>query len=130
MTLLVTLVDTSQRVGATSARLAKVKELAACLKLLDADEVEIAVQYLSGETRQGRFGIGYAVLRTAMENVAANEATLTIRDVDARLEQIAGIRGAGSTSRRAEALRDLFSRATSAEQEFLLRLLMGELRQG
>lgn len=130
MTLLATLVDTSQRVGATAARLAKVKELAACLRGLEAGEVEIAVQYLSGETRQGRFGIGYAVLQAARADVAASDATLSVCDVDTRLTEIAGIRGTGSAARRADALRDLFSRATLPEQEFLLRLLVGELRQG
>ncbi len=38
--------------------------------------------------------------------------------------------GAGSTAKRTAALRDLFGRATAAEQDFLLRLLVGELRQG
>ncbi len=38
--------------------------------------------------------------------------------------------GAGSASRRAETLRHLFGRATRDEQDFLLRLLFGELRQG
>src|SRR4029077_20263589 len=40
------------------------------------------------------------------------------------------IRGAGSVARRAEALHALFSRATPPGQEFLLRLVVGELRQG
>src|SRR5437762_4800021 len=43
---------------------------------------------------------------------------------------IATIRGAGSSARRAQALRDLFRRATAPEQQFLLHLLVGELRQG
>ena len=40
------------------------------------------------------------------------------------------LRAAGTTARRAQALRDLFARATAAEHSFLLRLMIGELRQG
>ena len=130
MTLLATLVDTSQRVGATSARLAKVRELAACLRELAPDEIEIGVQYLSGETPQGRIGIGFDALRAASAGGAAPQPTLSLTGVNARLAEIATIRGAGSTARRAAALKDLFARATTVEQEFMNRLLLGELRQG
>jgi DNA ligase 1 len=130
MSLLANLVAASQRVGATAARSAKVRELSAYLRSIEADEVDIAVHYLSGELPQGRFGIGYATLRTASEGVAAPEALLTIGEVDRRLAEIAAIRGTGSAARRAEALQALFSRATQDEQEFVIRLLVGELRQG
>jgi DNA ligase-1 len=130
MTLLATVVDTSQRVTATSARLAKVRELAACLREMTPDEIEIGVQYLAGETPQGRFGIGFEVLRTASAGGAAPQPTLSLIGVNARLAEIATIRGAGSSARRSAALKDLFARATTAEQEFLIRLLLGELRQG
>lgn len=130
MTLLVTLVETSQRVGATRARLAKVRELATTLKSLAAEEIGIAVQYLSGETPQGRAGIGYSTLRAASADVAAAEPVLSIAEVDRRLTEIAAIRGAGSAARRSQALRSLFEQATPAEQQFLVSLLAGELRQG
>ena len=52
------------------------------------------------------------------------------REVDERLTALAAIRGSGSAARRAEALRELFARATAGEREFLLHLLAGELRQG
>ena len=65
MTLLASLVDTSGRVRDTSSRLGKVRELAGLLRTLPGDEVAIAVQYLSGETPQGRSGIGYRALRAA-----------------------------------------------------------------
>ncbi len=130
MTLLASLVDTSQRVSATPARLAKVRELAACLRALGPGEIDTGVQYLSGETPQGRFGIGYAALRTASAGAAARESTLSIGDVDRRLTEVAAMRGSGATARRSEALRELFSLATTAEREFLIRLLVGELRQG
>ena len=130
MTLLASVVETSQRVGATSARLAKVRELAARLRAFEPEETEIGVQYLAGEAPQGRFGIGYSILREASEASAATEPTLTLSEVDRRLTQIASVRGTGSAARRSAALRELFSLATPPEQEFLIRLLMGELRQG
>ncbi|MGH8174913.1 MAG: ATP-dependent DNA ligase [Steroidobacter sp.] len=129
MTLLAELVDTSARVSAGSARSAKIRELAARLRSLAPTEIEIAVAYLSGETPQGRFGIGYAALQ-AVSGAAASEATLSIAEVDACLTEIAAIRGGGSTERRSGALRKLFSQATSPERDFLIRLLIGELRQG
>jgi DNA ligase 1 len=130
VTLLADLVATSQRVGATSARLRKVQELAEFLRALPPEEIERAVHYLSGETSQGRIGIGYSTLRSAASKTAAGAGTLSIAEVDHCLAAVAGIRGAGSAAQRAAALRELFSRATAAEQAFLLRLLVGELRQG
>src|SRR6202166_1238494 len=129
-TLLADLVGTSQRVSATAARLKKVRELAAFLKALAPEEIETAVQYLSGETSQGRIGIGYSTLQASASKTAAGTETLSIAEVDNCLAMVAGIRGAGSAAQRATALRELFSRATPAEQAFLLRLLVGELRQG
>jgi DNA ligase 1 len=130
MTLLAALVTTSQKVGATSARLAKVRELATTLRTLEPSEIETAVQYLAGEIPQGKFGVSYAMLQAASQMPAAPEATLTITETDRRVGEIAVIRGSGSTATRAAALRELFSLATAPEQEFLVRLLVGELRQG
>ena len=118
MTLLADLVGTSQRVGATSARLKKVRELSTFLKALAPEEIETAVQYLSGETSQGRIGIGYSTLQASASKTAAGTETLSIAEVDHCLAMVAGIRGAGSAAQRA------------TEQAFLLRLLVGELRQG
>jgi DNA ligase 1 len=129
MTLFVRLVDASQRVGASAARLTKVRELAALLRTLPPEEIETAVLYLSGDTRQGRIGIGSRALHQATAAAAAAES-LSIAEVDRELARLVDVRGSGSARRRAEALNGLFSRATSAEQRFLARLLAGELRQG
>src|SRR3989337_509785 len=114
MTLLSIIVETSAKVAAPSARLAKVRELAACLKTFAPDEVVIGVAYLSGETPQGKFGIGYAVLKEANSVTAASSPTLSVLDVDQRLTDLATIRGSGSTAQRAQAPNALFSRATAA----------------
>ena len=83
-----------------------------------------------GETRQGRIGVGCATL-AALRGAPAARA-----DADAAR----GRRRARPTSRpppararpprAARTLRALFARATAAEQDFLVRLLVGELRQG
>jgi DNA ligase 1 len=130
VTLLASVVSTSERVGATAGRLSKIRELASLLTALEPDEVGIVTPYLSGEIPQGRIGIGYAMLQAAAAQQHAQLPTLSIADVDRRLTELAGTRGAGSAARRAGLLRELFSLATPAEQTFLLRLLVGELRQG
>jgi len=130
MSLLADLVNTSQRVAATAARRTKVHELGLFLKALPSNEIETAVNYLSGEISQGKIGIAYKALRAAAATEAAGEAVLSISEVDRSLAAIAAMRGTGSTGLRAEALHALFSRATAPEQQFLLRLIVGELRQG
>lgn len=130
MTLFADIVRASQRVGATAARLGKVRELASSLRAVSADEIEISVHYLSGDIPQGRIGIGYSLLQGAASNSPPDSETLSIADVDRCLTMIAAIRGNGSAGRRAEALKDLFLRATPAEQGFLIRLLAGDIRQG
>ncbi|HEY4975090.1 MAG TPA: ATP-dependent DNA ligase, partial [Steroidobacteraceae bacterium] len=130
MTLLADMVSVSQRVVASSARLGKVRELASLLRALPAEEIDIAVHYLSGQTPQGRIGIGYAMLRATAAKSSSSEATLSLLEVDRQLDAIAAEQGAGSAARRAQLLRQLFARATMAEQQFLLALLIGELRQG
>src|SRR5436305_1326176 len=100
MTLLADLVATSQRVGATSGRLAKVRELAAFLRGLGPEEIETGAHYLSGEIQQGRIGIGYATLRSAAASVPAQAPQICLAEVDTTLRQLAAIRGAGSAAKR------------------------------
>jgi DNA ligase-1 len=129
MTLLATVAETSRQVATTSARSAKTRLIADCLRTMNAEELELAVLYLSGEIRQRRIGIGPSALSACMTAVAA-ESSLELTEVDRLLEELAAIRGTGSGARRADVLRTLFGRATRPEQEFLLRLLAGDLRQG
>jgi DNA ligase 1 len=124
------LVETSRRVAEISGRLAKVDLLAACLRRTRAEEIEIAVAWLSGSLRQGRIGTGYAALRDAIGSSAAPAPLLTLAEVDAVLDRVQHVRGRGSGAERQQKLRDLFVRATRGEQAFLIRLMLGELRQG
>jgi len=126
--LLSEIVETSDAVTATAARLAKVEHLAACLRRLDPAEVEVAVAFLSGELRQRQIGVGWAALRDPPPAAAA--ASLRLLDVDRAFERIGRQAGAGSQGERRRLLADLLGRATGSEQRFLVRLLSGELRQG
>jgi DNA ligase 1 len=130
VTRLAELVSASQRVGATPARTAKVRELSSLLRILAPEEIDTAVHYLSGEIPQGKIGVGYSAVRATASSAAADAETLSIADVDQHFTHLAAIRGAGSAARRTELLKELFSRATAPEQQFLLRLMLGELRQG
>ena len=93
--LLASVVETSRRVADTPKRLAKIDLLASLIRQLSPEEIEIVVLFLSGQTRQGRIGIGYAALRDARHSPAAT-ASLEILDVDAILESI--FIGSGSTA--------------------------------
>jgi len=127
--LLADLVETSQRVAKTSRRLEKIGFLADLLRKLPAPEAEIAVAFLSGFTRQGRLGVGWAILRESSTPPAA-ESSLTLTDVDRALESLQSISGPGSEKRKRELLHALMAQATEAEQRFLMGLLLGEVRQG
>jgi DNA ligase-1 len=122
-------VETSRQVASTTKRLAKVGLLADLLKRLAPDEIEPVVAFLSGYTRQGTTRTGYAAVRSASVT-AAEQASLQIIDVDIALESLTPIRGTGSAARRREVLQSLLARATAEEQEFLMGLLLGGLRQG
>ena len=93
--LLAELVATSARVAATRSRLAKLRELAQCLRVLGRDEIEIGVLLPAGETRQGKIGVGYALLKHAMAVTPATDAALTISHVDAVLDRLVETSGKG-----------------------------------
>src|SRR5215467_13150441 len=117
------LVATSAEVGGRSGRRDKIGLLADLLGRLSADEIEIAAAFLSGSTRQGRIGVGWSVIRAASDAPAASTPTLELLEIDAALARMAAAAGAGSAGSKAEILRQLLSRATEAERDFLIRLL-------
>ena len=127
--LLSLLVGTSQEVASTSGRIKKIELLADLLKQAAADEIELVIAYLSGTIRQAKVGVGWATLQKAKSHVGTSPR-LHVRDVDETLEKIATTSGKGSAGEKQRLLSDLFSKATAAEQDFLFRLLTGELRQG
>jgi ATP-dependent DNA ligase I len=130
-TLLAELVDTSQRVGEDASRKKKIAHIAQLLRRLEPAEVALGVSYLSGLTPQGKTGVGWALVRDVRASGRhALTPELTLIEIDATLERIAHTAGPGSTAERTAQLGSLFAHATTREQEFLARLLLGELRQG
>ena len=114
--------------AATRSRLAKRDLIADVLTGASEDDLELAVAYLSGSLRQRRTGVGGRSLQDLPPPAA--EASLTVAEVDAAFERIAGLSGPGSVTVRTAAVFALFARATTQEQDFLRGLVFGELRQG
>ncbi|MGC4090244.1 MAG: ATP-dependent DNA ligase [Polyangiaceae bacterium] len=120
----------SQRLASTRSRNAKVEQLALLLRALEQSEVEAAVALLSGEPRQGRIGVGGALLRRLLESAPATEPSVSVAEVDAVLARFAGLSGRGSVRERETLLGGLYARLTAAERDLLTGALAGGLRQG
>jgi DNA ligase-1 len=129
VTLLADVVAASQDVTATSSRSRKITILAELLRRLDESEVPLAVGFLAGAPRQGRVGVGYSTVYR-IEREPADEASLTIEELDRAIGAIQETTGSGSAGRRKEILGALLDRATREEADFIKRLFTGELRQG
>src|SRR5918994_3969775 len=126
---LIDLVEASAAVARTASRLEKVAILADLLGRLGPDEVSLAIAFLSGTPGTGRIGVGGALLRRAARD-AADEPTLDLTSVGEAFHDVSRTTGRGSAAERERKLGALFARATTTEQDFLARLIFGELRQG
>ena len=124
------LVDVSNGVAQSRGRLEKTAKLADLLKRLEPGEIGIGVTYLCGSLPQGRMGVGWSTVAQARSTAPSPIPSLELTDVESVFGQISAATGAGSSKRRASLLTDLFQRATATEQDFLVRLLSGDLRQG
>jgi DNA ligase-1 len=118
----------SREVARTSARSRKTVLLAEFFRAAEPQDAPIAIAYLSGRLPQGRLGIGWAALRDRAAPAA--EPTLTVTSVDAALTAVGEVSGQGAQAGRRSLLQDLFGAATAPEQEYLLGLLTGDVRQG
>ncbi|ACL40557.1 DNA ligase I, ATP-dependent Dnl1 [Pseudarthrobacter chlorophenolicus A6] len=123
------LVRTTDAVASTRSRLAKVDALAQLLKRLDPADIPAAVGLLTAKPRQGRVGVGWRGMSAAMGEPAADPG-LTLADLDAALDRLQALAGAGSAAERAATLRGLTAAATEREQAFIGGVLLGELRTG
>ena len=127
---LAAIVSASAAVAATSGRLEKIGHLADLLRRTPPDQIPTVIAFLSGSTRQGRIGIGGSALHGMRDVPPADAPALDVAHVDAAFDRIAAASGVGASSTRAGLLRQLLGRATRDEQDFLIRLVFGELRQG
>jgi DNA ligase-1 len=127
--LLADVVAASARVAATRSRTAKAGAIAELLRRAGADEVRPVTAWLSGDTGQGRLGVGWRTL-ASRTGAGAEQPSLTVAAVVTALTELATTSGAGSAARRDAVLTELLSAATAEEKRFLGSLLTGELRQG
>src|SRR5690625_317042 len=127
--LLADVVQASAEVATTRSRKAKVAIIAAVLTRLGSAEIRPATALLAGELPGGRTGVGWSTL-SSVRAEPASRPTLSIMSVAEQIDRLRTMTDAGSAQRRSEVLWGLLSAATEAEQEFLVRLLGGELRQG
>ncbi len=128
--LLSEIVAVSREVSATASRREKVARLAESLARLAPEEAAIGIACLTGEVLGGKIGVGPALVHEVLARSDAGPGALTLREVQAELEGIRCLSGAGSLAARAARLAALFSRALEPEREFLARWILGELRQG
>jgi DNA ligase-1 len=124
------LAETSRRVAETSGRRDKVGLIARLLSRAPPAEIEIATAYLCGIVPQAKLGVGFATLREAAGDVAADEPAVELPEVDAVFARVASLAGKGSAAEKRRLLAGLLARLTRDEQRFLFGLVVGELRQG
>jgi DNA ligase-1 len=127
------LAATSERLGSTTKRTEKVAVLSALLASLGVEEIAPTVAFLTGTTPHGRVGIGWATLAEVRRDVRlapATHAELTVGEVSAAIDDLAAMSGAGVNTGRRNRLIDLLQRATESEQNLIVQILGGELRQG
>jgi DNA ligase-1 len=124
------LVEISEKVGATPKKKEKASFLAQFFRRAREKEISLSAFYLSGELPQGRLGIGWATLQEALKEASFQPNPLGLIDLDLYFESIAREKGSGSSGRKVQTLREILSRSTERENEFLAKLIMGEIRQG
>ena len=78
--------------GTSGWRLAKVATLAGVLRAASGDEAEVVATFLGGALRQRRTGLGHRSLRQLPPPAAS--PTLTVAEVDAAFEAMAGLAAA------------------------------------
>ena len=115
-------------VSETSARREKTSLIASCLRDAGPEEAPLVVHYLAGELPQRQIGVGRSALRDRPP--AASTPALSVGRVDAVFSEIKAASGPGSVAGKRRLLHALLAEATGPEQEFLIRLLAGDLRQG
>ncbi len=130
MLFLKNLAEISERVSATTKKKEKASLLAHFLREAKGKEIFLVAFYLSGELPQGRLGIGWAALQEALRGASFEPNPLSLMNLDLYFESIATEKGPGSSGRKVQTLREILSRSEEREKEFLIKLIMGEIRQG
>jgi len=124
------LVATSERIRSTTKKKEKVSLIARMLKQTKGKEISLAAQFLAGILPPGRLGIGWSTIQEAIRDLKSAPSSLSIKEVQAYLEDLSRTAGAGSSHRKKQTLRELFSKTAEKEARFLTGLILEEVRQG
>ncbi len=126
-----------RRVEATTKRTEKVSLISAFLKAIGPNEVALATLFLAGrafpESDPRVLEISYATISESSRELGQKRLTensLTITSVYETLGKIAETSGAKSRERKMSLLQTLLTQASPLEAEFLIRMLLGEMRIG
>ncbi|MEU3947720.1 ATP-dependent DNA ligase [Streptomyces sp. NPDC029526] len=122
------LARTSREIASASGRTEKTALLAGLLRTTEPEDAPVVITYLAGRLPQRRIGVGWSTLTERRPPAA--EPRLRVAEVDAALTRIAAVSGKGARAERRRLLDELMGAATEEEQQFLFRLISGELRQG
>ncbi len=129
---LLDIVSASRDVAATRSRLKKTARFAEILRSTTLEELPATIGFLCGELRQGRLGLGYAALRDLRISVEPGTmgGAVSVLELDAVFQTLEVLSGKGVASERERLLATLFARLAADERDFVVRLILGELRQG
>jgi len=130
MLFLKNLVEISETVSATTKKKEKASLLAHFLREAKEKDIFLLAFYLSGELPQGRLGVGWAMLQEASKESSFHSNPVSLIDLDRYFDIIAEEKGPGSSRKKIQILTEVFSRSDEKEKEFLVKLIMGEIRQG
>jgi DNA ligase-1 len=126
-----------EKLEKTASRKEKVEAVASFLKSFnDPDEASKAAQLLVGlhtGTRRKGLNVGPSTLYKALATVQTpliQPHPLTVNEVWDALEKIRKLTGERSTLMRRQMLSGLFAKADEAEREWLVKVVMGEMRHG
>src|SRR5882724_12473559 len=126
------IVTASRDVAATRSRTKKIARFAELLSQASQGELPAAVGFLCGDLRQGRLGLGFRSLRglSPSESSDAAGGEVSVLELDAVFQALEALSGKGVASEREKLLSALFARLSADERGFVVRLILGELRQG
>jgi DNA ligase-1 len=131
------LVNCLKELEITASRIEKIKILSSFLKRLNDEEIYPTISLISGsifpEGDRRVLEIGDKTLRRILsESIQSTlqRTPLTIITLFNQLEKVASISGKGSRSKRESVISSLFGQASNSEIDYIIRILMGELRIG
>jgi DNA ligase-1 len=130
MLTLADIVAASRDATATRSRTKKIARFAALLSAASREELPVAIGFVCGELRQGRLGLGPRSLFTLRAEPASQLSVVTVVELDAVFQALEATSGKGAASERERLLTALFARLGAEERDFVVRLILGELRQG